>query len=49
MLTVGVENKSDRKVTLMSMAGSFHDPETDRVVKNVCSVFVLFFDHVVFK
>jgi len=37
-LTLSVENKSDRNVTLVSVAGSVHDPETNRVVKNLTAM-----------
>lgn len=38
-ITLAVENKSGRNVTLTNVAGSFHDPETNNVIKNVhCSV-----------
>lgn len=30
-----VENKSDKNVTLQSVAGSFHHPETGTLIKNV--------------
>lgn len=32
---VTVENKSDRNVTLQSIAGSLHHPDTNKLVKNV--------------
>ena len=32
---VSVENKSDRNVTLQNIAGSFHHPETNKLIKNV--------------
>lgn len=34
-ITLAVENKSGRNVTLTTVAGSFHDPETNNVIKNV--------------
>lgn len=34
-IVISVENKSGRNVTLQSVAGSFHHPETNRLVKNV--------------
>ncbi|KAG2157945.1 uncharacterized protein EDB93DRAFT_1246441 [Suillus bovinus] len=33
-----VENKSDRNVTLQSVAGSFHHPETGTLIKNTSSL-----------
>ncbi len=32
---LAVENKSDRNITLQSIAGSIHHPETNALVKNV--------------
>ena len=32
---VSVENKSDRNVTLLTIAGSFHHPDTNKLIKNV--------------
>lgn len=34
-LTVTVENKSDRKVSLLNVAGALFHPDTDDVLKNV--------------
>ena len=34
-----VENNTKQNVTLVSVAGSFHHPETDRLLKNVCRRF----------
>jgi hypothetical protein len=34
-ISLTVENKSDRNVTLASVAGSFHNPDTNDVIKNV--------------
>lgn len=34
-LTLFVENKSDRNVTLLGVAGSLHRPDTDALIKNV--------------
>ena len=34
-LTVTVENKSDRKVTLLNVAGALLHPDSDAVLKNV--------------
>ncbi|KAF8072023.1 hypothetical protein FPV67DRAFT_914300 [Lyophyllum atratum] len=34
-LLLSVENKSGRNLTLVSVAGSVHQPETDRLVKNL--------------
>lgn len=34
-LTVTIENKSDRDVTLVNIAGSLHLPDKDVLVKNV--------------
>jgi hypothetical protein len=34
-ISLTVENKSDRNVTLTSVAGSFHNPDTNDVIKNV--------------
>ncbi|KAI5119003.1 hypothetical protein M0805_004413 [Coniferiporia weirii] len=33
-----VENKSDLNVTLISIAGSFHDPQTDTLIKNATTL-----------
>ncbi|THH11017.1 hypothetical protein EW145_g929 [Phellinidium pouzarii] len=33
-----VENKSDLNVTLVSIAGSFHDPQTDDLIKNATTL-----------
>lgn len=33
---LAVENKSERNVTLQSVGGSFHHPDTGAIVKNVC-------------
>jgi hypothetical protein len=41
-ITLAVENKSDRNVTLASVAGSFHNPDTDAVIKNVRHMKFLF-------
>jgi len=35
---VSVENKSDRNITLKSISGSFHNPETDALVKNASTL-----------
>lgn len=35
-LTVTIENKSDRDVNLVNIAGSLHLPDKDVLVKNVC-------------
>jgi hypothetical protein len=35
-LTVTIENKSERDVTLINIAGSLHLPDKDVLVKNVC-------------
>jgi hypothetical protein len=40
-LTVTVENKSDRNVTLLGVSGSLHHPDTDELIKNVCRVLLL--------
>lgn len=32
---VSIENKSDKNITLTSIAGSFHDPDSNKVLKNV--------------
>ena len=34
-IIVMIENQSDRNVTLKNIAGSFHHPETNALVKNV--------------
>jgi len=34
-IAVTVENKSERNVTLLSIAGSFHDADTNALIKNV--------------
>lgn len=34
-ISLSVENKSQRNVTLTSVAGSFHNPDTNVVIKNV--------------
>lgn len=34
-ITLLIENKSEQNVTLMNVAGSFHDPETNALIKNV--------------
>lgn len=34
-LTITVENKSDKNVTLRSLGGSLYNPETDALIKNV--------------
>jgi hypothetical protein len=34
-ISLTVENKSDRNVTLTSIAGSFHHADTNAVIKNV--------------
>jgi len=36
-LVLNVENKSDRNVTLVSVAGSVHQPESNRLIKNLTS------------
>lgn len=33
---VTVENQSELNITLKNVAGSFHHPETNALVKNVC-------------
>ncbi|KAG6329243.1 hypothetical protein ID866_9849 [Astraeus odoratus] len=35
---LAVENKSDRNVTLQTVGGSFHHPETGALIKNITSV-----------
>jgi len=37
-ISLTVENKSDRNVTLTSVAGSFHNPDTNDVIKNVSAL-----------
>ncbi|EKM78673.1 hypothetical protein AGABI1DRAFT_114284 [Agaricus bisporus var. burnettii JB137-S8] len=37
-LTLSVENKSDRNVTLVAIAGSLHHPDTDVLIKNLTSL-----------
>jgi hypothetical protein len=34
-LTLTVENKSDRNVTLLGVSGSLYHPDTDALIKNV--------------
>ena len=34
-MTLNVENQSDRNITITSIAGSFHHPESNKLVKNV--------------
>ncbi len=34
-LSIAVENKTPRVVTVVSVAGSVHHPETDKLIKNV--------------
>ena len=36
-----IENNSDLNVTLISIAGSFHDAQTDALIKNVRSSLLL--------
>ncbi|OSD06375.1 hypothetical protein PYCCODRAFT_926219 [Trametes coccinea BRFM310] len=35
---LAIENKSDRNVTLKNIAGSFHHPETNRLIKNTTAL-----------
>ncbi|CDO74254.1 hypothetical protein BN946_scf184637.g5 [Trametes cinnabarina] len=35
---LAIENKSDRNVTLKNIAGSFHHPETNRLIKNTSAL-----------
>ncbi|KAH9856518.1 hypothetical protein C2E23DRAFT_881869 [Lenzites betulinus] len=35
---IAIENKSDRNVTLKNIAGSFHHPESNRLVKNTSAL-----------
>ena len=35
---LNVENQSDRNITITSIAGSFHHPESNKLVKNVRGV-----------
>lgn len=37
-LTLFVENKSDRNVTLLGVSGSLHRPDTDALIKNLTSL-----------
>ncbi len=37
LILLSIENKSDRNVTLLSMSGSVHHPDTNALVKNVRS------------
>ncbi|KXN91680.1 Increased recombination centers protein 22-2 [Leucoagaricus sp. SymC.cos] len=37
-LTLSIENKSDRNVTLLGVSGSLHHPETDALIKNLTSL-----------
>ncbi|KAG0708182.1 hypothetical protein DFH29DRAFT_522753 [Suillus ampliporus] len=37
-ISLVVENKSDKNVTLQSVAGSFHNPETGALIKNTSSL-----------
>jgi DNA-binding protein YbaB len=34
-MLVGVENKSDRNITLVSIGGSIHHPESSALIQNV--------------
>jgi hypothetical protein len=36
-LLVGIENKSGKNITITSIAGSIHHPETGKLIKNVCA------------
>lgn len=36
-LVLNIENKSDKNVTLLSVAGEFRNPDTDKVIKPVSS------------
>jgi len=38
LLTLSVENKSDRNVTVVSVAGSVHEPRTNHLVKNLTAM-----------
>lgn len=31
-----VENQSEQNVTLLNIGGAFHDPNTNRLIQNVC-------------
>ncbi|KAF9000621.1 hypothetical protein BDQ17DRAFT_1359240 [Cyathus striatus] len=37
-LTISVENKSDRNVTLVSVTGSLHHPDTNALIKNLTTL-----------
>jgi hypothetical protein len=37
-LLVGIENKSGQNITIRSIAGSLHHPQTGKLVKNVCDL-----------
>jgi len=37
-ITLTIENKSDRNVTLTTIAGSFHNPDTNDVIKNASAL-----------
>ncbi|KAK0193678.1 hypothetical protein F5146DRAFT_1031796 [Armillaria mellea] len=38
LILLSIENKSDRNVTLLSMSGSVHHPDTNALVKNLTTV-----------
>ncbi|KAK0495396.1 hypothetical protein EDD18DRAFT_1394496 [Armillaria luteobubalina] len=38
LILLSIENKSDRNVTLLSMSGSVHHPDTNALVKNLTAV-----------
>ena len=38
---LNVENQSDRNITITSVAGSFHHPESNKLVKNVRTLCIL--------
>ncbi|KAF7985686.1 hypothetical protein HWV62_2246 [Athelia sp. TMB] len=46
-LAVSIENKSDRNVTLKSISGSFHHPETNALIKNDDKYRVTAYDSIV--
>ena len=44
-----IENYMKQDATLVSIAGSFHHPETDRLLKNVCRRFFLYDGHLTLR
>ena len=44
IINLFIENNTKQKYTLLSIGGSFHDPETDRLLKNVRHRLFLHYD-----